>query len=80
VALDDIDSLNVLIVKEAIGGFEHGAAAAGFGQRGTGILSQGMGQLDQTLGTSQVAEVGVGKFSDGPVGKIGKVAHTRLLE
>ena len=29
---------------------------------------------------SQIAEVGVGKFCDGPVGGIGEVAHIRFLE
>ena len=80
VALNHIGGLNVLIVKEAIGGFEHGAAATGFGQRGARVLSQSVGQLDQALGASQIAEVGVGKFRDGPVGGIGEVTHIRLLE
>src|ERR671921_193185 len=79
-ALDDIGRLNVSVIKETIGSFEHGTATTGFGQRGARILSQAMGQLDQTLSSSQVAEIGVGKFRDGPVGRIGEVAHARLLE
>jgi hypothetical protein len=78
-ALDNIGGLNVIVSKEAIGGFEHGAAATGFGQSGTGILRQDLGQLDQALGPPQIAEVSVGKLGDGPVGSIGDVGHNRLL-
>ena len=78
-ALDDIGGRNVIVVKEAIGGFEHGAAATGFGQSGAGILGQDVGQLDQALGPPQIAEVSVGKLGDGPVGGIGDVGHDRLL-
>ena len=69
-----------LTVAKGLGGFEHGAAATSFGQGGSKVVSQGVGQLDQALGASQIAEVGVGKFCDGPVGGIGEVAHIRFLE
>ena len=78
--LDHLGRLDIIMVKELIGGFGHGTAATGFGQPGARILSQGMGQLDQPLSASRVAKVGVGKFIDGPVGRIGEVAYARLLE
>ena len=74
-ALDDIVGRNVIVGKKAIGGFEHRAAATGFRQCGAGTLGQGMGQLDQTLGPPQVAEVRVGKLRDGPTRGIEEDAH-----
>ena len=79
-AVDDLGRLNVIVVKEAIGCFQHGAAATGFWQSGAGMLREDVGQLDQALGTSQVAKIGVGKLADGPVGGIEEIAHARLLD
>jgi hypothetical protein len=79
-ALDDIGRRNVIVVKEALGCFEHGAGATGFRQSGARMLSQDVGQLDQALGPSQIAKVGVGKLGDGPAGGIEEVTHARLLE
>jgi hypothetical protein len=78
-ALDNIVGGNVIVRKKAIGGFEHRAAATGFGQSGTGTLGKHMGQLDQTLGPPQVAEIRVGKLCDGPTRGIKEVAHICFL-
>jgi hypothetical protein len=78
-ALDNIVGGNVIVREKALGGFEHRAAATGFGQSGTGTLGEGMGQLDQTLGPPQVAEISVGKLCDGPTRGIEEVAHVCFL-
>ena len=77
--LEHIVRGNVIVVKKAIGGFEHRAAATGFGQSGTGTLGEGMGQLDQTLGPPQVAEVRVGKFVTAQLVSVTTMTHARLL-
>jgi hypothetical protein len=73
--LDNIIRGKGIVGEKALGGFEHRAAATGFGQSGTRTLGEGMGQLDQTLGPPQVAEVRVGKFCDGPARRFEAVAH-----
>src|SRR5215510_10692700 len=75
----DVLGFDSLVGKEAIGGFEHGAVATGFGQRGPGILGQNGGEFYKALGASQVAEFRLGKFVDGPGGVIGQTAHTPFL-
>ena len=72
--LDNILRGTVIVGEKARGGFAHRAAATGFGQSGTRTLGEGMGQLDQTLGPPQVAEVRVGKCCDGPARRIEAVA------
>ena len=64
-----------IVGEKARGGFAHRAVATGFGQRGTRTLGEGMGQLDQTLGPPQVAEVRVGKVCNGPARRVEAVAH-----
>ena len=39
-AVEDVVGCDGVVGKEAIGGFEHGAVATGFGQRGAGVLGQ----------------------------------------
>ena len=77
--LEHIVGGNVVVREKAISGFEHRATATGFRQCGTGTLGQGMGQLDQTLGPPQVAEVRVGKLRDGPTRGIEEVTHVCFL-
>jgi hypothetical protein len=77
--LEHIVGGNVVVGEKALGGFEPRAAATGFGERGTGTLGERMGQLDQTLGPPQVAEVRVGKLRDGPTRGIEEVAHVCFL-
>jgi len=78
-ALEHIVGGNVIVGKKAIGGFEHRAAATGFRQGGTRTLGKNMGQLDQTLGPSQVAEFRIGTLRDGPTCGIEAVAHVCFL-
>src|SRR5215510_15784147 len=75
----DVLGFDSLVGKEAIGGFEHGAVATRFGQRGPGILGQNGGEFYKALGASQVTEFRLGKFVDGPGGVIGQTAHTPFL-
>src|SRR5262245_6967478 len=77
--VDDVLGGDSLVSKEAIGGFEHGAVATGFGQGGPGILGQHGSEFSQALGASQVTEFRLGKFWDGPRGVIGETAHTPFL-
>ena len=76
--LHDVVGLDVVVFKEAISAFEHSGATTGFGQRSSGIVGQGVGELHQALGAPQVAEVSLGKFVHRPVGGIGET-HTRVL-
>ena len=78
-ALHNIVGHNVLVREKAIGGFEHCAAATGFGESSTGTLGERMGQLDQTLGPPQVAEIRVGKLRDSPTRGIEEVTHVCFL-
>jgi hypothetical protein len=77
--LEHIVGGNVIVREQTIGGFEHRAAATGFRQGGTRALGENMGQLDQTLGPPQVAEISVGKLCDGPTRGIEEVAHICFL-
>jgi hypothetical protein len=77
--VDDVVGFDSLVGKEAIGGFEHGTVATGFGQRGPGILGQHGGEFYQACGASQVTEFRLGKFVDGPGGVIRQTAHTPFL-
>jgi hypothetical protein len=78
-ALHNIVGRNVFVREKAIGGFEHGAAATGFGESSTGTLGERMGQLDQTLGPPQVTEIRVGKLRDSPTRGIEEVTHVCFL-
>jgi len=78
-ALDDIVGRHVIVGQKALGGFEHRPAPTGFRQCGPGTLGERMGQLDQTLGPPQVAEISVGTLRDGPTRGIEKVAHVCFL-
>jgi hypothetical protein len=77
--LEHIVGGNVIVREKAIGGFEHRAAATGFRQCGTGTLAESMGQLDQTLGPPQVAEIRVGTLRDSPTRGIEEVTHVCFL-
>src|SRR5262249_49189848 len=77
--VDDVVGFDSLVRKEAIGGFEHGAVATGFGQRGPGILGQHGGKFYQACGASQVTEFRFSKFVDGPGPVIEQTARTPLL-
>ena len=78
-AEQDVLRLDGVVGKEAIGGFEHGAVATGFGQRGGGVLGQDASEFHQARGAPHITEFGIGKFGDGPVGVIGAATHARLL-
>ena len=78
-AEQDVLRLDGVVRKEAIGGFEHGVIPTGFGQGGSGVLGQDVSELHQARGAPDIAEFGLGKFGDGPVGVIGEVAHAQLL-
>jgi hypothetical protein len=71
--------LDGVIRKEAIGGFEHGAIATGFGKGGGGVLGQDASEFYQALGAPQIAEVSISKFADHLVGVIGLATHAQLL-
>jgi hypothetical protein len=79
-AEQDISRLDGVVSKEAIGGFEHGVVPTGFGQGGGGVLGQDVSELHQARGAPDIAEFGLGKFGDGPVGDIGAIAHAQLLD
>ena len=66
-AVQDVLRLDGVVGKEAIGGFEHGAIATGFGQGGGGMLGQDTSEFDQARGAPHIAEFGIGKLADGPV-------------
>src|SRR5438445_13436767 len=68
-----------VVIKEAIRGFEHAPIATRFGQGGGGMLAQSVGELHLAFGARLVAEFGIGKLADGPVGVGGEVMHARLL-
>jgi hypothetical protein len=71
--------LTGVVIKEALGRFAHGPIAAGFGKLGGGVLSQEVSTLHQARGAPDIAEFGLGKCADGPVGVIGEVPHAHLL-
>jgi hypothetical protein len=50
------------------------------GQGGAGVLRQAVGQVDEALGPSQIAEVGVGTLGDGPAGGIREITQRRCLD
>ena len=68
-----------VVRKEALGGFEHGAIPTGFGQCGGGVLGEDASEFYQALGAPPIAEFGISKFADRPVGVIGLAPHARLL-
>ena len=43
------------------------------------MLGQDVSEFYQARGAPHIAEVGLGKFGDGPVGVLGEVAHAQLL-
>ena len=65
--------------KEAIGGFEHGAIATGFGQCSCRVFGQNLSEFHEALCTPHIAQIGIGKFVHHPVEVIGLATHTRLL-
>jgi hypothetical protein len=65
---------NVIVGAKARGGCEPGAAATGRGASRPGTLRRDMGQVAQTLGPPEVAELRVGKLWDGPTRGIKEVA------
>ena len=68
-------------ILQGIATFLHYASrrSTGFRQGGTRALGENMGQLDQTLGPPQVAEIRIGKLRDGPIRGIEEVAHVCFL-
>src|SRR5919109_694629 len=77
--LQDVLGGDAVIIKETIGGFQHAASATRFRQSSSGMLSSGISKFHQACGAPLVAEVGVGKFVDGPVGVGDDETHARLL-
>src|SRR6267143_1492161 len=78
-ARQDVLGGDVVIREEAIGGFEHGAIATGFGKGGGGMLGQDMSEFHQALCPSHITQLGIGKFVHRPVDVLGLAPHTRLL-
>jgi hypothetical protein len=78
-AAQDVLRLTGVVIKEAIGGCEHGVVPTGFRQRGGGVLGQDVSKFHQVRGAPDITEFGLGKFGDGPVGGIGEVAQAQLL-
>ena len=78
-ARQDVLGGDVVIREEAIGGFEHGAIATGFGKGGGGMLGQDMSEFHQALCPPHITQFGIGKFVHRPVDVLGLAPHTRLL-
>ena len=76
---EDVLRCDVVVRKEALGGFARGAIATGFGKGGCGVLSEDAREFDQARGAPHIAEFGISKFADRPVGVIDLAMHTRLL-
>ena len=78
-AIQDVVRLDGVVRKEAIGRFEQGVIATGFGQGGGGMLGQDASKFYQACGAPHIAQFGIGKFADGPVRVISLATHARLL-
>jgi hypothetical protein len=78
-AIQDVVRLASVVRKEAIGRFEQGVIAPGFGQGSGGMLGQAPSEFAQARGAPHIAQCGIGKLADGPVWGIGGATHARLL-